>query len=425
MTTPTSPSGNVRSVSVSDRPAGEYGWDRGCCSSRSARHSGGVGDRARPVTVVLGREWGHGSGGQLVAVWLGLGLSGGCLLGGIYAFDGGDVEITGPRRGLPRLPESASSACAWAAGPRRAAANRGCASLGELTAGKASSSLLSGANRRLRATAASPDGAGADLADIVLPIGRGRWPLRRVCSADVTPPPTEQDGVVGEAPEHHRFYGDLAAWWPLISPPEDYAEEAAFAATVLHPASIPVREVLELGSGGGHNAVHLKAQFAMTLVDLSDEMLACPAAQPGVRAPAGRHANGAPRAALRRRLRPRRGRLHDHRSRPARAIDTAFVHCRPGGVAVFVPDDTAETFEPETDHGGSDGADGRGVRFLEWAWDPDPTDTWALTEYAFLLREADGSVRVVHETHRTGLFVREIWLRSSPRPVRGRVQSRR
>jgi len=53
----------------------------------------------------------------------------------------------------------------------------------------------------------------------------------------------------------HRFYGDLARWWPLISPPEDYAEEAAFAASVIRTASIPVRDVLELGSGGGHSTV--------------------------------------------------------------------------------------------------------------------------------------------------------------------------
>ena len=71
----------------------------------------------------------------------------------------------------------------------------------------------------------------------------------------------------------YRFYGDLAEWWPLISPPEEYLEEAAFAASVLRRAELPVREVLELGSGGGHNAVHLKQSFAMTLVDLSDEML--------------------------------------------------------------------------------------------------------------------------------------------------------
>jgi hypothetical protein len=29
----------------------------------------------------------------------------------------------------------------------------------------------------------------------------------------------------------------------------------------------------------------------------------------------------------------------------------------------------------------------------------------------FLLREIDGAIRVVHDTHRTGLFAREVWLR--------------
>lgn len=33
------------------------------------------------------------------------------------------------------------------------------------------------------------------------------------------------------------------------------------------------------------------------------------------------------------------------------------------------------------------------------------------TEYAFLLRDVDGSVSVVHETHRTGLFGHDVWLR--------------
>lgn len=80
--------------------------------------------------------------------------------------------------------------------------------------------------------------------------------------------------MTDEGSTHYRFYGDLAGWWPLVSPPADYAEEAAFAATVLASASIPVREVLELGSGGGNNAVHLKNRFAMTLVDLSEDMFA-------------------------------------------------------------------------------------------------------------------------------------------------------
>jgi hypothetical protein len=93
------------------------------------------------------------------------------------------------------------------------------------------------------------------------------------------------------------------------------------------------------------------------------------------------------------------------------AIETAFAHCRPGRIAVFVPDYTAQTFEASSDLGGTDDRDGRGVRYLDWTWDPDPADTWIQTEYAFLLRDADGSVHVVHESHRTGLFSRDVWLR--------------
>ena len=51
------------------------------------------------------------------------------------------------------------------------------------------------------------------------------------------------------------------------------------------------------------------------------------------------------------------------------------------------------------------------MRYLEWTWDPDPTDTWIQTECPFLLRNADGSVQVVHEAPRTGLFSRDRRLR--------------
>ena len=149
-----------------------------------------------------------------------------------------------------------------------------------------------------------------------------------------------------DPPGQHRFYGDLAVWWPLISPPEEYAEEAAFAASVLRSASIPVREVLELGSGGGHNAVHLKVSFAMTLVDLSDEMLAVSRRLN----PECDHHPGDMRTV-------RLGRtfdavfVHDAVDYMTsevdlrRAVETAFAHCRPGGIAVFVPDCTRESFE--------------------------------------------------------------------------------
>ena len=208
-----------------------------------------------------------------------------------------------------------------------------------------------------------------------------------------------------------RFYEELAEWWPLISPAAEYEEEAAFSAEVLRSASIPVRDVLELGSGGGHNAVHLKASFALTLVDLSEDMLNVSRRIN----PECVHQRGDMRTV-------RLGRdfdavfVHDAvdymttEDDLRHAIETAFAHCRPGGVAVFVPDSTSESFDPGTDHGGSDGPDGRGVRYLEWEWDPHPDDTWTLVEYVFVLRDADGSVRVDHETHRLGLFGRDHWL---------------
>ena len=72
-----------------------------------------------------------------------------------------------------------------------------------------------------------------------------------------------------------KLYGELASWWPLLSSPEEYEEEAAAYADLLRESAEDEPEtVLELGSGGGNNASHLKSQFRMTLVDRSPGMLA-------------------------------------------------------------------------------------------------------------------------------------------------------
>ena len=157
-------------------------------------------------------------------------------------------------------------------------------------------------------------------------------------------------------PTEYRFYGELATWWPLISPPEEYLEEAGFVAGVLarrngRPRRPGARQRRRTQRCAPQAALHDDAGRPVG----GDAGRLAPA-QPGLRAPAGRHADGAPRSDLRRRLRPRRGGLHDDRE-DLRRRWTAFEHCRPGGVAVFVPDATAETFEESTDHGGRDGDD--------------------------------------------------------------------
>ena len=50
-------------------------------------------------------------------------------------------------------------------------------------------------------------------------------------------------------PGDTRLYADLAPWWPLLSAPEDYAEEAAiYTALLVEHSARPPQTVLELGS---------------------------------------------------------------------------------------------------------------------------------------------------------------------------------
>lgn len=211
-----------------------------------------------------------------------------------------------------------------------------------------------------------------------------------------------------------KLYRELAEWWPLFSPPgEDYAEEAAFVRRLLEEAGGgTLRTLLELGSGGGNNASHLKAHYALTLVDLSPDMLHVSRALN----PECEHAQGDMRSVWLGRVfdavfvHDALGYLTSERDLGA-AIETAAAHCRPGGVAVFAPDYVRETFAPGTESGGSDGADGRGVRYLEWVRDPDPGDCTYVADYVLALRDTAGETRVVHDRHVEGLFPRATWLR--------------
>lgn len=209
-----------------------------------------------------------------------------------------------------------------------------------------------------------------------------------------------------------KLYGELAEWWPTFQSPEEYREEAAFFERVLidscHPAP---STLLELGSGGGNNASHLKARFAMTLIDLSPHMLAVSR----VLNPECEHLEGDIRTM-------RLGRtfdavfVHDaicHMTTKAdlRAVmQTAYEHCRPGGVAIFAPDFVRETFVENTDHGGND-TDQGSVRFVQWTTDPNPRDTTYFVDFAILVRDLHGKMRVEHDRHTYGLFKRTEWRR--------------
>ncbi len=270
-----------------------------------------------------------------------------------------------------------------------------------------------------------------------------------------------------------KLYSTLADWWPLLSPVEDYAEEAGHYWRILTKhARRPVRALLEFGCGGGNNAFHLKRlmaeaagakqpgasqpwatqpwaavlhaesgaqsgaavaqgqsgaqsgvptyvgmpQVRLTLTDVSSQMLAVSQRTN----PECEHAVGD----------MRRLRLHDEAGAQRvfdavfihdaimyitgekdlrRTMETAIVHLTPGGVALLVPDCTRETWAASTSHGGRDG-EGRGLRYLSWSFDPDPADSQYTVEMVYVLREADGRVHVEHERHEHGLFPEARWL---------------
>jgi SAM-dependent methyltransferase len=210
--------------------------------------------------------------------------------------------------------------------------------------------------------------------------------------------------------EQPRLYGELAEWFHLLTAPEDYEEEAGLYRRLLTDAcEEPPRTVLELGSGGGNNASHLKAHFELTLVDRSPQMLELSRSLN----PECRHLVGDMRDL-------RLGEefdavfVHDavayltSEEDLAATIATAAAHLRHGGAALFVPDYVRERFEPHTGHGGHDGP-GRALRYLEWFWDPDASDTTYVCDFAYLLREG-GEVRCVRDRHVCGLFPRTTWL---------------
>ncbi|HUJ74328.1 MAG TPA: class I SAM-dependent methyltransferase [bacterium] len=207
------------------------------------------------------------------------------------------------------------------------------------------------------------------------------------------------------------LYNELSAWWPLLSPPADYRADAAFYIRVLRESATPqARTVLELGCGGGNNASHMKKSFRMTLVDLSPGMLA----HSRRLNPECEHRRGDMRTL-------RLGRtfdavfVHDainYMVTPRmlrQAVRTAWLHCRPGGCALFAPDWTRERFRTSTVCEGAENGK-RSLRYLEWTLDPDPDDHQYTLVMSFLLRSGTRLRQLAPDVHRCGLFSETEWM---------------
>ena len=178
-----------------------------------------------------------------------------------------------------------------------------------------------------------------------------------------------------------KLYAELAGWWQLISPTEDYAEEAAFFGRLFRAEN--AETVLELGCGGGNVAWFLKKDLNLTLTDTSSAMLE----ESKKQNPELEHIEGDMR-----------------KLRLGRKFDGILIH--DAIMYMSIEEDLRAALL--TAHEGVDRGD-RGVRYLEWTWDADPNDTRVNYEFILALKEGD-ELRAVVDRQVVGIFPRATWL---------------
>ena len=211
-----------------------------------------------------------------------------------------------------------------------------------------------------------------------------------------------------------RLYGDLAYLWPLMSPTEDYADEADCWRRQLRARLGPGRlRILDLGTGGGHHLHQIIANdrdgFDATAVDLSEAMLS----HSRRLNPDARHCADDMRSV-------RLGEtfdavlIHDAidymltEADLIAAFASARAHLRPGGLLMAAPDDYAETFHPPRVRHETRRADGKELTYVEYS--AAPSGSRVETAYVFFLNEGD-ELRVEVDRHVTGLFPIAAWER--------------
>jgi SAM-dependent methyltransferase len=208
-----------------------------------------------------------------------------------------------------------------------------------------------------------------------------------------------------------KLYNKYAAWWPVLSSPKDYKEEAGLYRKIINKHKKSITTALELGCGGGNNASYLKKHYQMTLSDVSPHMLKMSKKLN----PECRHVLGDMRTIN---LHKKFDLVFIHdavmymtsENDLKKVFATAYNHLSEGGIVFITPDYFKETFKPKTSHGGHDDpVSGRSLRYLEWEYDGDPSDTTVETDFAYIFRERNKPVRVDRDISITGIFPKKTW----------------
>ena len=220
-------------------------------------------------------------------------------------------------------------------------------------------------------------------------------------------------GKEGSSPrDERRLYGDLVWVWPIMSPPEDYVEEGRKLSELIKERSqTGAKTLLHLGCGGGHNDHTLKEYFEVTGIDISQAMLE-----------------------LARRLNPE-VEYHQGDMRSVRlnktfdavagldslaymtsqeelrgVFETAYIHLKPGGVFLALPEFTRERYQQNWTHSSSHSSGDTSVTYMENYYDPDPGGTVIEATFVYLIRRG-GELEIETDHHLCGIFSIETWER--------------
>jgi SAM-dependent methyltransferase len=211
---------------------------------------------------------------------------------------------------------------------------------------------------------------------------------------------------------HNLLYGRLAWVFPLFSPLKTYRKETAmFSRLIRKHALRPVKMLLHLGCGAGHNDYFFKRPFSVTGVDLSRTMLR----QARKLNPEAEYRVGDFRTV-------RLGRTFDAvvcvdsldymttEKGLAAVFWTAYHHLEPGGVFFFLLETTRESYRPNRVFSWTFQGPGVAGAFAEAAFAASRSGTTYEKAMVFLIRKA-GKIKVHSDIHRFGLFRKDQVLR--------------
>ncbi|MCK4266936.1 MAG: class I SAM-dependent methyltransferase [Thermoplasmata archaeon] len=212
--------------------------------------------------------------------------------------------------------------------------------------------------------------------------------------------------------DKQRLYKDLAWTWPIISPPEDYREEARqFQQAISKHSKIEVRTLLDIGCGGGHNDYHLKKYYKVMGVDLNEGMLRLARdLNPEVAYVLGDMRNV--------RLGEKFGTviiadsitymLNEEDLKAA--FVTAYAHLKPGGVFCTYIEETPETLKQYKADTRIQKKEDIEIVFIESVYDPDTSDTTYESVFVYIIREG-GKITIETDSHIHGIFPLDTWER--------------